>query len=143
MHHTVFFLLYSMLTKQIFEAFNCQYVGRGMYLLASDTSIECYTNEHALIMVVAVIFMLLYTLGLPVLSIIVLLRLRARIKMEADMKAEPVVIRLLGFVYDGYEPSYLWWESVVMLRKASIAAVIVFFRNDAYMQVLFAAFVAA
>lgn len=137
----VFFLFYTMLTKQIFESFNCQYIGQDTYLLASDTTIECYKGKHIPIMLVSVLFLALYTLGLPVSSAVAITLLRKRIAAELAGKRMPKVKGMLGFVYDGYEQNFLWWESVVMLRKAFVVAVIVFFCNDAYLQALFAAFV--
>ena len=75
------------------------------------------------------------------LSAVAIIVLRKRIAAEMAGKRTAKVKGMLGFVYDGFEPGYLWWESVVMLRKAGVAAVIVFFCNDAFLQALFAAFI--
>ena len=60
-----------------------------------------------------------YALGIP-LGMMWLL-VRSRYRME-----DPKVRATLGFLAAGLKPETLYWESVIMLRKASVAAVAVF-----------------
>ena len=136
----VFFLMYTPLCRCVLDVFHCtRYAGVDGTLdnlvLVGDTSVACYGKEHGVLMVLGCIFLMLYCVGIPLLSCVFVTMLNRR-RMLDDARVRDV----LGFVYDGYEMDgwKVAWESVVMLRKFLLSCVIAFFsRDDAYLQALF------
>jgi len=63
--------------------------------------------------------MLIYAVGIPCLAAVA-------IYWQRNNLNDPIVRATLGFLYAGYRESSWFWESVVMLRKVSIATVAVF-----------------
>lgn len=63
--------------------------------------------------------MALYAVGIPAIAALA-------IYWKRDQLNDPVTRATLGFLYAGYREESWFWESVVMLRKVSIATVAVF-----------------
>ncbi|GFH24691.1 uncharacterized protein HaLaN_22534, partial [Haematococcus lacustris] len=63
--------------------------------------------------------LLLYSLGLPLLTALLLHWCRARL-YQVGFRS------LFSFLYQDYEEKYAYWESVVMLRKFLLVLVVVF-----------------
>ena len=61
--------------------------------------------------------LLLYVLGLPLTSGLLILRNRRRLQGDAQFK------RRYGLLFKGYRPERAWWEVAVAMRKVAIVAV--------------------
>lgn len=141
---TVYFFYIGM-TKNLFRFFACVKIEEDEadtgdssslsgYYWEEDTSIQCYKDEHSLLVGMLVIPLFgLVTIGFPLGTFIVL-------NLKAENLEEENIVRTYGFLYLAYDNHY--WEIVIMLRKASIAAVVVFaYALGANMQGLLCVFV--
>jgi len=89
---------------------------------AVDTALKCYKGPHT---VLASVFgwpvLVLFSLGFPVLVACVLIMKRSKEGVQS-----PLLFETAGFLYRSYNPRYIFWESVILLRKAVLAVVVVF-----------------
>lgn len=121
------FLLHPNLTKQILQIFTCSPLrmqednnNELEYFLTADMDISCSDSFHQRIMFfVGIPALLLYTFGIPGFAFIILYQRRHQL-------ADPRVKLQFGFLYDGYEHEYFFWELWVMIRKVLIIFVSVF-----------------
>ena len=102
-----------------------------------DTSVECYEGSHAaLAFLLAWPFLFIFTLGFP-LAIAYLTG-----KTVTDDYKDGWIYAVAGFVYRSYSKKYIFWESVIMSRKAVLAVVVVFsYDLGANIQAVLASFV--
>ena len=69
---------------------------------------------------------LLYIIGFPASLYIVLRRLQLKSALKhGDKNYDKRWALRLGFLYAGYEEGFVYWESLVLLRKASLSAAVV------------------
>merc|ERR1711981_121589 len=61
---TMMFLLYPSIGGKIFSIFRCMSVGEKLYFVKS-MEMECYAVQHASLVALAVVFIALYVLGIP------------------------------------------------------------------------------
>eukprot|EP00210_Caulerpa_lentillifera_P003724 g3557.t1 len=88
------------------------------YYWEEDTDVQCYKDSHALTVIILVIPLLcIVTIGFP-LGTFIILQLNAKHLEDED------VIGTYGFLYQAYDRHY--WEIIIMLRKTSIATIVVF-----------------
>jgi hypothetical protein len=81
---------------------------------------ECYTGVHAAVYVPAAVVVLGgLSLGPPLVSFLLLLRLRPRLAEERTRK-------VYGFLYDEFRPEMYWWQSVAQLQTLVLVATQVF-----------------
>jgi len=112
-------LLYPSLTTRVFSAFRCVEVEGVGSRLEGDFSIGCTndtTGKYGTITTIAIIGMLVYTIGFPLWIVYDLWRHR---KSLHDPKHDDYVLtRLrLGSLYEQYEPFYWFWEPIIILYK--------------------------
>ena len=63
------FLLYPGMGTKIFRMFKCTLVGEKLYLVA-DFSVVCYEGEHVFATFVAILCIIVYVIGIPLVSAI-------------------------------------------------------------------------
>ena len=89
---------------------------------AVDTSLRCYEGSHAvLVALVGWPVLVFFSFGFPAGLAALLVLERKRHSMENEWLFEAT-----GFMYRGYKTKYIYWEWVIMLRKAILAVVAVF-----------------
>ena len=121
------FLLHPNLTKQILLIFTCvplkmkdDATGQMEMYLSSDMDIDCSNPMHGKVkMLIGLPAMLLYTFGIPGFGFLILYFRRKHL-------SDPRVKLQFGFLYDGYEHEYYYWELWVMIRKVMVIFVSVF-----------------
>ena len=119
------FLLHPNVTKQIFLMFTCMSLkldenGVEVQYLTSALDVNCEHPFHKKIMLfVGIPSLMLYTIGIPLFGFLILYKRRTRLK-------DPRIKLQFGFLYDGYEEKYYYWELWVMMRKVLIIFVSVF-----------------
>jgi len=87
-----------------------------------DTDIECYKDRHAyLVGFLGVPGLVFFVCGLPLYLLGYLLYQRHYNNLE-DIE----VFRTYGFIYQNYRSKFVFWEVVILVRKALIGAVVVF-----------------
>jgi len=87
-----------------------------------DTAIKCYTGSHGILVAALVIPMVaIVSIAFPILSAWVLIR-RRRLGTLREFKSKET----FGFMFRGYRDEYVFWDSIIMLRKALLALVVGF-----------------
>eukprot|EP00210_Caulerpa_lentillifera_P003657 g3491.t1 len=128
----IIYFFYIGLTKNLLRFFVCFYIQKDTsvqrdlglhtnsewHLWEEDTSVQCYKNEHLLLVLCFVVPLLcLITIGYPVGTFLIL-------QLKATELEDENVVCTYGFLYQAYNKHY--WEVTIMFRKAAIAAVTVF-----------------
>ena len=103
--------LYPGLATKIFNVYNCKTInGIDGHVLAADFAIKCYEEKHSIYLIVAVAFLLVYILGIPLAMFIVLWRNRDHLHFEHESeeltKKHLATKARLGGLYLQYEPKY-------------------------------------
>ncbi|GMI09257.1 hypothetical protein TrLO_g2039 [Triparma laevis f. longispina] len=135
---TTFLILPSVSTK-LFSTLACR-ISDGSYgsYLKVDYSINCASDEHKFYEAYAVIFIIIYMIGVPALCAWNLwkdrhlldpgqeqladihgeeLGMKMAIEERERLEEEHLDIKSLAFLYDSYEPQYYWFEVVETLKK--------------------------
>ena len=89
---------------------------------ALDTSLKCYEGSHALLAATAGWpVLVIFSFGLPAFLAYVLIRQRSQKPGQ-----NPWFSDATGFLYRAYKERFVFWESIVMLRKAVLTVVVAF-----------------
>eukprot|EP00741_Cyanophora_paradoxa_P020772 tig00021312_g20051.t1 len=126
----VIFLVYPTVTQQLFRMFGCLEIGGGERVLKREMSISCESSTYTFwVMAITVPFLVVFGLGVPLASFGVLHRNR-HLTRDLDFA------RKFSFLYKGYRPERLYWETVGLLRKLTISFIVVFFEGRQLIQSL-------
>ncbi|RYE99029.1 MAG: hypothetical protein EOO41_01640, partial [Methanobacteriota archaeon] len=112
----VLYATYPMLVSQAFRALSCRADAvAGVYYLADDLGVECWTPRHVAVVISAACALVLFGVGIPILIVTLLHRRRHKLDKED-------VASRFGFLYTGYDVQrgMYWWEALVLMRKAAI-----------------------
>ena len=89
---------------------------------ALDTSLKCYEGSHAVLAATAGWpVLVVFSFGLPAFLAYVLIRQRSQ-----EPGQNPWLADATGFLYRAYKERFIFWESIVMLRKAVLTVVVAF-----------------
>eukprot|EP00210_Caulerpa_lentillifera_P000359 g352.t1 len=88
---------------------------------AVDTAIKCFDKEHSGLIIIAVFILVLVSLLFPLLSAIML-----SVNADQDCQRSSWIHETMGFLYRAFKEKFVFWESVVMLRKACLSIIVVF-----------------
>ncbi|MEW5306586.1 MAG: hypothetical protein WDW36_009041 [Sanguina aurantia] len=131
----VVFFFYPSAVQSLLEIFDCVVIDSGAPsspLMAradlsyglfwrQDYSQQCYVGAHnTLAMALGVPGLVLLAVGWPLICAVWLYT------KTNKLYTDPALIGTFGFLFEGYQPRYCWWESVVTLRKLLIAVLVVF-----------------
>ena len=124
----VLYVSYISLTRILTNILNCvdAYVTQEAELHRSrrwieDTTVHCYHQSHALLAcAVGYPFLVILSLGFPITFACVFV---CHAKENAN---SGWIFETAGFMYRAYSPSLVFWESIIMLRKAVLAIIVVF-----------------
>eukprot|EP00210_Caulerpa_lentillifera_P006697 g6399.t1 len=125
----VIYISYLGLTKLAVRVFHCVKVFDSENHLASswtwywavDTAIKCYGKEHSALISVGVIVLALVTLCFPFISASVITSYK-----DQRQNPESWINETMGFLYRAFKDRFMYWESIVMVRKAFLSVIIVF-----------------
>ena len=88
---------------------------------ATDTKIECYKGPHALLaFMLGWPSLIVFSFGFPLITACLIVK-----KVDEDYKSG-WIYETCGFLYRSYKKSFVFWESVIMLKKAILAVIVVF-----------------
>ncbi|GMH38931.1 hypothetical protein BSKO_06829 [Bryopsis sp. KO-2023] len=115
---------YISVTRTLVRIFNCVNASPvGGLFWVQDTSVVCYRGSHAFLAgFVGAPGLLLISIGFPG-------WLLYKLKRSTDVLEQEEVVRQYGFLYQAYKKNTAAWEVVILLRKAFIAAIVVFGRT--------------
>lgn len=121
----VFYVSYISWVEHLSSALNCVTISDGFtsdLYWTEDTSVRCFQGSHlALISVLVIPMVVLILLGFPTASAIYLYR-----KRRAGLLEDESVKENFGFMYTVYTEQCVFWECVILIRKAALALVTVF-----------------
>eukprot|EP00210_Caulerpa_lentillifera_P006707 g6409.t1 len=125
----VIYISYLGLTKLAARVFHCVRVFDSESLVSSswtwywavDTAIKCYGKEHSALISVGVIVLALVTLCFPFISAFVITNYK-----DQRQNPESWINETMGFLHRAFKDRFMYWESIVMLRKAFLSVIIVF-----------------
>lgn len=87
-----------------------------------DTNIECWSRSHAYLAgFLGIPGIILFLCGVPLYLLVFLLYKRQRNEL-----LELNVLNTYGFIYQNYEDKFVYWEVMILIRKALIGAIVVF-----------------
>jgi len=108
-------------TSNILQRYGHYSIARDAYW-AEDTRHVCWEGNHGIVAgVLGIPGLVIFTFGLPIMLAAFLMY-----KRWQEVVLDPTFLNTYGFVYQSYRLQFVFWESIVMLRKASMAAVIVY-----------------
>ena len=138
----VLFLTYPFITNKLFAVLNCRVLSDSLSVLAADYSIDCSTSEHRLFAAVSVCLIVAFSITVPVLLFVLLVKNRRaqlerfdtpqldyiarRVMTElghdslSDVQTCIVDLKLgsrFGSLINAYRPGLFVFECFDMLRK--------------------------
>jgi len=114
------FMVHPNVAHYTFLVFTCKELETDKFFLQEDLDTACYTPEHYWWQFACGLpFMAAYTAGIPAVAFLLLRRHRH------NLDCKHVKLKY-GFLYDGYEKNYYFWEMWVMLRKVAVVTITVF-----------------
>eukprot|EP00949_MAST-11_sp_MAST-11-sp1_P001990 g1990.t1 len=120
----IMFMVLPTLNQTAFQLLTCRRVGHG-FRAAGDYDVNCYESAHlTFIMGIAVPGLLLYSVGVPIMAISLLLRLHRRGKLFQPRESS-YSSSVYAFLYGGYKPDRYFWEVVIMVRKVLLNLILV------------------
>jgi len=104
-------------------------------LLVVDYSVQCHQDEHATFTVVAIVFLIVYIVGIPFIMFMLLWWHRKHLH-DVNSKKHLMVKNALGGLYLQYEPKYWWFELMMLLNKTIMCGGLVILSPGSPSQVL-------
>lgn len=99
-----------------------KYLGAVGRYWGEDTIYRCYRGKHLfLVIFLGVPGLIFFSIGVP----FGLLCFLERKKILGQLK-EQQFVNTYGFIFQNYEERFVYWEVVIMIRKALIGAIIVY-----------------
>ena len=129
-HIVVGYNSYLSLVKIAVDAFNCVDVHDGIRLKdvetthrywIADTSVECFRGSHLTLTLAVSVPLLLFAILFPLLLAILLERARKEDTLSSKWTQET-----MGFLFIVFEEKYVYWDCLILLRKAILSVIIVF-----------------
>lgn len=122
----VFYVTYIGLVTNATSALACERLSDGfssdLYWL-EDTSVRCFRGSHRYLVVFLVSpVILLIVICFPIGSAVYLCKNRKAVKTRKNQDIK----ERFGFMFEAYSERCLYWDCVILLRKAALALVIVF-----------------
>jgi hypothetical protein len=127
----IIFLVYPNLISMIAKMLRCVEIDSlGRSFLAADMTIDCGTAKYQTWRAAATVMFVIYGVGIPLVGTLLLAAMRKTLLHRATMS-------MFGFLYSGYSKRRFFWEFVVMVRKAVVVFIVVFFEGDADYAIMF------
>eukprot|EP00966_Prymnesium_polylepis_P300262 6938743-Prymnesium_polylepis.1 len=115
-YHTLYleqvinFITFPIISATAFSAFECEEIEADRYFLIADYSVECSTPEHFAVCALAVFFIALHVIGLPLCFLLLLVRAHRPTAPDGLKRA-------MSFLHRPYRPDSYAWEFVETGRK--------------------------
>jgi hypothetical protein len=139
---TIIFLLYPGIVTRVFTTLKCKTIGDKQYLMA-DYSVVCWEGEHTIYSSTMILFTLLYVLGIPLGSTLLLYCNRHKFiahkidrTNEKSIKKSEFFIAVFGSLFEAYEEKYYWFETVIMIQKCLLTGGLVLVAPGSSTQIL-------
>jgi hypothetical protein len=111
------------------QHFKCIQLDENIKWLDADYRIRCGSASHFTHMLPAILGIICYPIGIPLLLLILVCQQRTNLD-------HPLIEERLGFLYSSYKPTYFYWEIVEIVRKLLLTSCIIFVGDGTASQVL-------
>lgn len=132
----LWFLVYTLVLRKVIEVVKpCTQLDRSVSVLTADVNVICevdgvqrsgYRLWHSISWAALVV----YGLGIPFSLFYSIYRYRHNLESAKVRKS-------YGFIYLGYHKDLYYWEALIMCRKLILTGVMVYFKDDVYVQLCF------
>ena len=129
------FLMYPGLGMTIFSVWKCMSIEGELYFV-EDFSQVCFQGKHLVLTTFAVLFLILYIVGMPAMLWWRLYTHRNEIKQRFDRPINPHVEARFGHLFMPYEPGFWYGELIEMAKKLMLTAGLSMFAKDSVIQLL-------
>ena len=129
------FLMYPGLGMTIFSVWKCMSIEGELYFV-EDFSQVCFQGKHLVLTTFAVLFLILYIVGMPAMLWWRLYTHRNEIKQRFDRPIDPHVEARFGHLFMPYEPGFWYGELIEMAKKLMLTAGLSMFAKDSVIQLL-------
>ncbi len=113
------FLMYPTISARVLSFFVCRDINGTRYL-AADFHLECNDSDWSRNVPLAIICLLVYPIGIPLVIFIILYRNRNRLLI-------PEVALAYGLLYEGYHARYYYFELADLVEKLLLTSILQFF----------------
>ena len=134
----ILFLVYPRTSQVVLSMFRCYETADGASYLQVDFTVECSDTYSATIIPLAVIFTIVYPLGVPGLILYNLIQMKDHLFDPETGLSTGVAAKKLGAMYSMYRPSHYYWEVVESYRKLFICAILQFVDPESVSQIIVA-----
>ena len=117
--------------EQAFRAFVCDDLGDAQYLKA-DYSVECNTQRHSVIILWALVAILLYPVGIPLLYAYLLFKVRDKL-LNSEQSSLSFA---LEFLHKPFKAHLYWWELVHVSQKLVLVGFFVLVQPGSFTQLV-------
>jgi hypothetical protein len=111
-------MFHAPVSMRAFLYFDCVKLGKHHFLRA-DYSIECFEQEWNAFLPLALILLITFALGIP-------LVLGGYMLYHRRALRSPAMRRFLGFIMARYRPGVEWWEIQELLRKMVLTGMLIY-----------------
>jgi len=126
----IVFVMLPSVSRTIFSAWDCVAYKSGpttsISYIRRDMSVECGSEEHNEVVVVAFFLVLLWPIGMQFLFFSCLYTNRKILRTGE----ENAVSRALRFLTGGYKPKYFYWETIELFRRLACSGFVVLIPHD-------------
>merc|ERR1711871_785349 len=120
--------MHPTLSGKAFQFFRCRNIEGTSYLMA-DYQIHCYTPQWDGFLILVVLFILVFSVGLPLAVTLLLIYNRGALQKDGFK-------RKFGIFYGAYKPGVYWFESVTITFKLALWITLVLFDHGSEMQLV-------
>jgi len=128
------FVKYPLVSRRVFEVFDCHNLDNTESWLKSDMAVDCNSTEHATYMLIGLASVALLPVGIPLAFWLRLFRNRKAITHPSHPKQEEVTERF-AFILEDYKPECWYWEALDMMRKLLLTSVLVLVQPGTLLQI--------
>lgn len=126
------FFIYSSVSHHIFSAFSCETLDDGISYLRADYSVRCWSDRHVACKAYAGLMVLVYPVGIPVLSGVWLWYNREDLVKDDNTRNSNTKLEAFSSIWQQYKPSRFWYELIEYGRLLCLTGIAVFiFPNSA------------
>lgn len=126
----VLYISYIGLARRLLSVLYCIRIHDGQTLdhsanelrWSQDTSVVCYEGAHAILFGLLTVPMILAVLfAFPLISGTLLIQARKK-----ELLGTVTLKETFGFMFQAYKEKYIFWDCVILLRKAALALIAIF-----------------
>ncbi|KAJ5066395.1 g protein-coupled receptor-related [Anaeramoeba ignava] len=127
---TILSFIYLFLSYKVLQIFDCKKQSEGTYTFGGDSSLFCYEKWWKDIFPFAIVFLVLYVVGIPlILSILFFVSSKKLDEQSFDLR--------FGLLCTRYTKTWFFWEIFVMIRKLLLTIAQLFLSFDPIIQSIF------